>query len=283
MGEKLLIAGGCSYTDKNFKTSAADFDMPEKTWPMWPEYLAKSLGLRDINVGRSGYDNFSIFNSVLESIVLNEGSVEAVVVLWSGWDRSLLFNSFNVVTINSFWSNIKNKDEWTNPQWMTESKFDQSIINFLNSDWWDPYSFLRDSVNSTFSLIYALSEICENRGIKYIFYQGVNPFEIHAINSIEEKIIRPGGRKCNLNISDILKQIKKCKYSGKLQERKDKILGWPFIKDLNGYCLDDLRYGRSSYFPDDPMDLSLLDKHPNQAAQNIISDIFYNKWKEVYG
>ena len=289
MKERLLISGGCSYTDKNFKTNAPDFKMPEKTWPMWPEHLAKKLGLKDINVGGSGYDNFTIYETVLRSILSNEGKVDTVVVLWSGWDRNPLFNTFYLVTLNAFYTNIKKRDEWSNPQWMKDIGFDETILKYLNSNWWNPYNFIKKSVNYSLSLMYTLATICESKGIKYIFYQGVIPIEYGGMNLIENVIERPLYVKYNIDEFFIFNEIKRRPYSGKLEERKNNIIGWPFLPSIGGHYTDYLRYmpdvlrhKQPSYF-DSPMDLSGMDKHPNAEAQTIIADIFYDRWKKVYG
>lgn len=281
MGDRILIAGGCSYTDENFRTNAEDFKMPEKTWPMWPEHLAKKLNLKHVNVGRCGYDNFTIFETVLKAIILNEDKVDTVVVLWSGWDRSILFNVLPIVTLHAFYNNLNKEEVWALPGWMRESKFDETIKNYLNSDWWDPPSFIRDSVNNTLSLMYALATICESKNIKYIFYQGIEPIATGYINSIENKIERPSKRKFEVNDLDILKQMKKCPFSGRLEERKKNIIGWPFLPDAGGQFLDKIRYD-FKFFKKGPMNLSRIDRHPNAEAQHMIADIFYDQWKKVY-
>lgn len=282
MGKKVLIAGGCSYTDENFRTNAEDFQMPEKTWPMWPEHLAKKLDLKHVNVARCGYDNFTIFETVLKAMVLNEGKVDTVVVLWSGWDRSILFNVLHVVTLHAFYNNLKGEEVWALPSWMIESKFNDTIKNYLNSDWWDPPSFIRDSVNNTLSLMYTLATICESKNIKYVFYQGVEPMATGYINMIEDMIERPSKRKFKIHESDVLNQMKKCPFSGKLEERKKNIMGWPFLFNAGGHCLDQIRHN-FRFFPKGPMNLSGIDKHPSAEAQPIIADIFYDRWKELYG
>ena len=282
MGQRLLIAGGCSYTDENFRTTASDFDMPEKTWPMWPEHLAKKLNLKHVNVARCGYDNFTIFEKVLKEISLNEGKIEAVTVLWSGWDRSLLFNIFPIVTMHSFYHNLIDEGKWTQPTWMIESGFIETIKSYLNSDWWDPPSFIRESVKNTLSLMYALATICESKNIKYLFYQGVQPMATGYINQIENIIKRPNEKKYEMYDIDVFNYIKKCSFSGKLEERKKKIIGWPFIEDASGNYLDSIRYDEK-VFPTGPMSISEMDKHPNADVQPIIADIFHNQWKKVYG
>ena len=102
------------------------------------------------------------------------------------------------------------------------------------------------------------------------------------INMIEDMVERPSGRKFNINNLDILKQIRKCPFSGKLEERKKNIVGWPFIPEIGGHFLDELRFDKR-IFPEGTMNLSEIDKHPNAKAQFIISDIFYDRWKTLYG
>lgn len=278
MSERLLIAGGCSYTDKNFKTNAPDFQMPEKTWPMWPEYLAKNLGLKDLNVARCGNDNFTIYESVLKAITLNEGKVEAVVVLWSGWDRSLLFNMFRMVTLNTFKNVTTGGEKWSLPEFISKTGLDDFINSYLNSEWWDPPSFVRDCVNSTLTLMYSLATICESKGIKYLFYQGVTPIDYSIINDIENLV----NKKRNIWEKEIFSEIKRCPYSGKIEKIKNKVIGWPFLLSLGGDFLDDLRFNRKRGFKD-LMKVSELDFHPNADAQPIIANIFYERWREIYG
>ena len=283
MRKRLLIAGGCSYTDPNFKSITPD-NPRNRSWAMWPEHLASKLGLGNYNVAHSGNCNLSIFESVLKAITLHEDRVEAVVVLWSGWDRSLLFNMFPLCTINNFHNILRNTNQWDISRWIKDSKFHEAFLNFVNSDSWDPICFLRDSINRSLALMYTLATICESKNIKYVFYQGVDPIPIEIINDMETDLERPSGRKFLLNTESILREIQRCPYSGKLENRKDKIIGWPFLEALGGNFVDILRYKmdrRNSPFKG-PMNVSLLDLHPNAEAQIIISDIFYDRWKTVY-
>ena len=43
--KKIMIAGGCSYTDPDYITSNKDKDQTPGAWPMWPEHLGKKLDL----------------------------------------------------------------------------------------------------------------------------------------------------------------------------------------------------------------------------------------------
>jgi hypothetical protein len=68
--KKILIAGGDSFTDKNYKSHIH----PEidTSWPKWPELLAEKLDMKCINVAKSGYGNDYIYESVLETIANTE-------------------------------------------------------------------------------------------------------------------------------------------------------------------------------------------------------------------
>jgi len=283
MEKKILIAGGCSYTDKDFKSNATDVVLPDPMWPMWPEHLANKLGLENRNVALRGNGNLNIFESVLKAITLYGDRVEAVVVLWSGWDRSVLFNMLNVVTINAFYTHVKQSDKWNTIGWIEDTKLKDWLDVYLNTNWWDPPTFIRESTNYSLALMSALATICESKNIKYLFYQGVTPIELYGLNEIENHIKRPSGIKYNLSEFEILKWIKQSPFSGELEKRKDKILGWPFLANCGGHHLDSLRYSQCKPpFPNGPLKISEMDHHPNGEAQLIISDIFYDKWKDLY-
>lgn len=273
--KKILIAGGCSYTDENFISLAPDFKMPEKTWDMWPEYLGRKLDLKTINVGKSGNDNFSIYSSVLRSIVAYGDRVDMVVVLWSGWDRSLLFNMYSLCTVQEFNSILRERYERL-PGYIKDSGISSAISTFLNSNYWDPYNFTKGSTENTLSLMYSLAQICESKNIKYIFYQGVAPI---CVIGGEKSVIKstPIDPKSWFDI------IRKSPFSGELEKRKKNIIGWPFLPEYFGHSLDYLRHhGKKSPFFRNKFFISELDPHPNSEAQPLISDIFYDRFKEIY-
>ena len=86
MAKKILVAGGCSYTDEKYIIQDPDMSQESGPWPMWPKYLGDKLGLETVNTGRSGYSNESIFHSVLEKILFYKNRVDTVAVLWTEFD-----------------------------------------------------------------------------------------------------------------------------------------------------------------------------------------------------
>ena len=84
--KKTLIASGCSWTNKNFKS---DFhhDM-DCSWPKWPELLAKKLDMECINLGRSGAGNEYIYSSLLDQIIkMDPNNIGLVMPAWSQSQR----------------------------------------------------------------------------------------------------------------------------------------------------------------------------------------------------
>ena len=57
VAKKIMIAGGCSYTDQDYKTSNKDRDQTPGLWPMWPEHLGKKLDLEVVNTAKCGAGN----------------------------------------------------------------------------------------------------------------------------------------------------------------------------------------------------------------------------------
>jgi hypothetical protein len=111
-----------------------------------------------------------------------------------------------------------------------------------------------------------------------MFYQGVTPIDYAAINEIEILV----NKKRDIWEKQIFDEIRKCPYSGKIEKIKNNVIGWPFLPLFAGHFLDNRRFHKKSGF-NDVMKVSEMDYHPNEDAQPIIANIFYERWKEVYG
>ena len=65
--KKILIASGCSFTEKNFiSTFHPEMDC---TWDKWPELLAQKLNMDCINLGSRGAGNEYIYNSIVQRLL----------------------------------------------------------------------------------------------------------------------------------------------------------------------------------------------------------------------
>ena len=87
--KKLLIASGCSFTDKDFY-SVLHPEM-DCSWPKWPELLAEKLDMECINLGHNGAGNEYIYSSLLEQIlkekIVHEREIGLVIPAWSQVQR----------------------------------------------------------------------------------------------------------------------------------------------------------------------------------------------------
>jgi len=84
--KKILIVGGDSFSDKDFRT----FIHPEldTSWPKWPELLAKKLDMECINLAKSGAGNDYIYESLLETIQdTDKNRIGLVIAGWSQCQR----------------------------------------------------------------------------------------------------------------------------------------------------------------------------------------------------
>lgn len=99
-----LIVSGCSFTDY--------------CWPTWGDYLA--IAFDDyLNCGQAGSDNASITRNVIR----NAQSNDTVVILWSGWNRHVMWSNEPVLTQKNKNNNWKYNYERWDKNW---------LVNFYN-------------------------------------------------------------------------------------------------------------------------------------------------------
>lgn len=279
--KKYLLASGCSYTDPNYVTP--DKNVPEELrgpWPMWPELMGSKLDLNVLNVGECGNSNTAIYNSIISTINTYEDEIDTIAVLWSGWDRTELFHywKFQLLHFFSYYSDPAlqdlSRDNIFHMDWVYKTGTDQFLNKFKNSEIWNPYLIIRESVNKSLVLMQSLLEICRRRNIKCIFYQGVDPMDYGSFSKFSGTFIEA---------HHIFSAIKKSSSSKFLEKNKNHVIGWPFLREAAGHHFDSLRYSGLNPFKDSYMHVSEIDKHPNSEAQKIIANIFYDRWKQIYG
>lgn len=294
MAKKLLITGGCSYTDAKYKCSDPELNLPEAPWAMWPEHLGNQLDLEVINTASSGNGNSSIFHSVINSIYMYGDRVDTVAVLWSGMDRIRTFCGYNLNPINEAridW--LKEKGEiLSNPfDWMRDLGL-QSGTSFYTSEgfWKVSYGYVKSTIEDSLREYLTLAEICEARNIKFICAQGLQPFMWEALHKLEkEEFIKknPNGYKyCLPDKNTMLKLfLNNPAFSAIDKNHRKKFIGWPFFEELGGKNIDSMRYnGEAPFYKEgSPFVVSKQDQHPNEEAQKLISDLFSAQYLKNYG
>jgi len=239
----ILIASGCSYTDKDYYSDVEELDDHKRGgWSVWPEVLADKLGLDVVNLARSGGSNDFIYEGILNTIQEYGDRVKVVCPLWSSWDRFIV--GFTETEYYPFVTpfNVVERDEGLEEY---GSEFSEEYIKFYKGQTdrlkiYMPsmdfhrevfYKSIEDDnllkiANNTFSKMHHLNIICKSRDIKIIQWQGIE----NTNNFYKGKM---GEKNMYKYFNDIMDNI----YYDDLDDQ-DNIIGWPFYQELNGYDVD---------------------------------------------
>lgn len=271
MAKKILIAAGCSYTDKNYQSCDPDVKVD---WPMWPELLANRLDLKCVNYGRSGAGCDNIFDGVLEGIETYKDRVDTVAVLWSGSDRIPIF-SYNLNPLVEIRPDPDHSDPFS---WMGDIGWGSLSKIYFNS----PH-FLRDReyknmIHSQLRKMSTIIKLCKYHDIKLVMAQGLWLFDYHAINqAVKEKGVPES---CDIHFPEVFDLMTNNPYFENLEKNRKHVIGWPFHPNLGGYCFDELRFG--DRVPVDYYTISDIDKHPNKIGQELFAEEFIKRHDLLY-
>ena len=310
--KKILLAGGCSYTDPNFKSTATQLpDEHRSGWPMWPELMGKSLDLKVINTGQSARDNEWISKTIISNIIKYGDQIDTVAVLWTSVDRIQRYE----YTAHPFLDAMNVTGHFTGKRPYTglnELKWhpDQFKENMVYENWF------RDSLLA----MYTVAEVCESRGIDFIFGQGVN-FQLYAgapelcINRVEklntdnpkeeygnilENVNQFGPLDIDIDLIEkgcfdtekypIYRELKK-KYKKNLMHNGYEIYEFESAFDFRfsqyggSYRISDTSHWLEGQQPSDmkvyleTYDRTKHDWHPNRQGQKYIADTFISHYK----
>ena len=300
MKKKILLAGGCSYTDENFYSIAHKLPDDERGgWPMWPEIMGKELGLEVFNTASSGCGNPEIAKTIISNIIKYGDRIEKVVVLWTSADRIQHYSA----TVHPL------IDAYGNEPLATQHK----RLFGLNELKWEPWRFQENRVvehwfRDSLLAMYTVATLCKSKGIDFIFGQGVN-FHLHAMTLVTKEMVEklnkdnPSREYDNIleNITqhtelDFISIIEKGSFGGTVEYPIYKELKKKYRKNLmyNGYEIHEFESALDFVFhlergvyrisdnradPIMPFDYSKHDYHPNSLGQKYIADTFISHYK----
>jgi len=313
--KKILLAGGCSYTDPNFKSTATQLpDEHRSGWPMWPELMGKSLDLKVINTGQSARDNEWISKTIISNIIKYGDQIDTVAVLWTSVDRIQHYE----YTAHPFLDAMNVTGHFT-------GKLTDWPYTGLNELKWHPDQFKENMVyenwfRDSLLAMYTVAEICESRGINFIFGQGVN-FQLYAgapelcINRVEklntdnpkeeydnilENVNQFGPLDIDIDLIEkgcfdtekypIYRELKK-KYKKNLMHNGYEIYEFESAFDFRfsqyggSYRISDTSHWLEGRQPSDmkvyleTYDRTKHDWHPNRQGQKYIADTFISHYK----
>lgn len=279
--KKILLATGCSYTNPKYKPSDPAFGEDFKL-TMWPEIVADKLDLECINKGLSGKGNGFMLDTIIDSISTYGERIDTVMVLWSGYDRLKLLhmytNSIFEIFLDGIMKDIEASGKSGDPfKWMDEMNIGRVSRNYWKSGF--PKKYLIDyMIEDSLRSMATVHQICAANNIKLVTAQGVDPFSFHFFDRYDPET------KSWLR-DHVFKQLLKNPNFGMLSRHKENMIGFPGWKTFNGYSIDDLRYNdvKNNYFQKGKdYNLSSIDLHPSQEAQEIIAQIYYDQWRKIY-
>jgi len=243
---KYLIVSGDSNTTWDFESichPGMDF-----SYKKWPELLGEKLGMKVVNMARSGQGNEFIYTTIRDEIVkiTDKSEIGLVIAAWSQAPRRDYKQEKD--PFRQPWSSIRIDTHGNLPFWV-----ERSLGYYLD-----------------------FQILCERYNIPYVQFQMIELFEhylagilpsqtdIHFGADPNTQSKYPGNKK--KDEAHILKSI--MYYEAKLDTSK--FMGWPPVKKLGGWRFRDkldLWNNKES-----PRRVSPLDNHPNGLGHIAICD-----------
>ena len=235
---KILLTGGCSYTDKDW---CSDFhDIGPNAWPFWPEILGKKLDMEVINLAHSGAGNEYIYYSLLDKIATID-NIGLVIPAWSVCQRR----------------DWKIKGKWfNNTQVCNTGKLAVGFFGYGSNDM---FGFLDKSIG----YYYSLQEICKSKKIPIKQVHMLHIFHGWWYNPVTQK-----QDAVEMDNSRFLQHINNNIYCDKIDKN---FIGWPGDPGIGGFSIksDVLGYGK--------YEVSEKDTHPTAKGQEKIAEFIYDR------
>lgn len=279
--KKILIASGCSFTEKKF-TSTFHPEM-DCTWDKWPELLAQKLDMDCINLGSRGAGNEYIYNSIVQKLLkIKKNRVGLVMAGWSSAER---FN-FRVIK-NSMGEHVhrgKSRfkeinqgvlrhhhiDNFPNRDYSMSKLYPSVVKSYPSVDKLDHYEYI---TNRSIGLFFNLQILCKNFEIPLKQFQMIDLFV-----NIELGANTASGNK-EADDNEKAKMMMRSPYLECIDE--ESFIGWPISFRLGGYNLWGHILNQDFYsVAKQNLQISNEDAHPNALAQQQITDFLYEKIKD---
>ena len=259
--KKILLVGGCSFTDSNFQTWVHP-DIDATLWPKWPEIIAEKLNMKLVNLAFSGAGNEQIYSSILDYISQNGSeNIGLVLAAWSQCQRRDFQENSIFAQVRDYWHNERVDTKGDVFYWVRKSL--RYFISFQN--------------------------LCEQHKLPYKQFQMINLYYswLNGLNKRDTEIadfIRDPENNKNF--------IPKYKYPGDKIEDGKKILriisdyekavntnnfiGWPGVEGLGGYVIEGkVMQNKGVHKPG--MVISEIDGHPTAKGQEKLAEFIYGQ------
>lgn len=275
---KKLIVSGCSYTAKEYISSAH----PEMdcSWPRWPEMLAKKLNMEIVNLAFNGAGNRFILQTLVEAI--ERTPKEEIGMVIAAWSQA-------------------NRDDWqeyhrTGPK-LIPIKFDNERFvkgfkwqNMRTNRLGNIFGWVRESLLGYITL----QNVCKRYDIPLRQFQMIGLYEgwINGLTRTEDEMmaglpnyVYKGNTKADR------KQIKLLIKEYEPFIDNNTFLGYKRTNDLNDKLSppiwapiegsvslnDKLLYPMDLSAGDDVHKISKFDEHPNELGQQKLLEAIYDR------
>ena len=285
MGSK-LISIGCSFTDHKYYWKAYRKQTP-KDHIFWDQYLAEYLGLELCNYGLSGAGSDQHLSDLIKAIAEHGTDIEAIVFAWSSWDR------YNYPYIDG--------PESVNPHY--NGKYDADSYNALA---FDKINNVRKKPlaaaahTTAYACMYAAIKMADAIGAKIMITQLLTPTHIHLPHKYSKKGQLRWVDDNPMTSLRFLYNISEENPVYKALEKDDRVVGFPFLKRLNGFFIWDWPQGHGEMvgqklkviigsrqdkirWRDGKEEIvAEIDAHPNVEGQKLIFEKIKDHWDELY-
>jgi hypothetical protein len=275
--EKYVLAVGCSYTDKDFKSNKVEHEY----FPKWPELLGNKLNMPVVNLGKCGASNDWIEKTVIDRIINDGYNIDLIVIGFTETWRYAVYNKwlFNPLThideeiVKRY--NDQHGYDGDNLNIMKTLKvpFNRHMVTarFCNYDIRKRENLFRVVVNNYIDTIVRLQKLCAFWDIKLIATNLVDAFE-PIFYKYATKIT---GNTWNIPMDEWCWAIENSPNFYEVDE--ETLIGWPNIKHLGGYSIN-----HDILKEEDKISPEKGDWHPNRQGHELIAELYYEKYKEIY-
>ena len=275
---KKLIVSGCSYTAKDYISSAH----PEMdcSWPKWPEMLAKKLDMEIVNLAYNGAGNRFILQTLLEAIERTpKEEIGMIMAAWSQANRDD-WQEFYVTGRKRIPIKFKNE------RFVKGFEWENMRIGRLGSI----FGWVRESLLGYITL----QNVCKRYNIPLKQFQMIGLYNgwISGLGRTEDEIraglpnyVYEGDEEADrqqirLLIRDYEQFIDKDTFLGykKTTNLNDK-LSPPMWAPIEGSVtlLDKIAYPMDLSAGDDMYKISKFDEHPNELGQQKLAEVIYDR------
>jgi len=261
---KKLIVSGCSYTAKDYISSAH----PEMdcSWPKWPEMLAKKLDMEIVNLAFNGAGNRFILQTLLEAIERTpKDEIGLVLAAWSQSNRD-------------DWQEYYPHMSFKNERFVTGYKWQNSRLNRPG----DVFSWVRETLLGYVTL----QNVCKRYNIPYKQFQMIELFDtwLAGLKRTEKEQLEglPRYEYKGDKVKDKKELIKIIKDYKQFIDT-DNVIGWPQTKDFTDKVCYPISFSITKNVIDkniiDNIDnvIGVIDEHPNAKGQEKIARFIHDR------